>query len=563
MAEDGKKPKDFESTVRLNLSDLDPYAKDEEPESDTFDTSVDDAEMNFMDLQAELDAMDESLADFGRDTRLNSSDSTHDNTQLADEQLETLVMDRQGEQAPTSVDDDLNVLADLEDDASFSFQDFDISDHASEVDELQDSGDDFQLNQFFDEDQTIKIDEMLSSEFAKDDDTLVLKDRDDLEIKAKAESLDDFPILEMGDVDADSDTEFESQVTAAQETTMDISLDQELDFDDVNLQADEEISLIDVSLVDELPADGMTSDDAKADEDFAAAYAIDEVLPEFDVSDSNTSVPGEEMHVGESVKQIKLPVDEKADASATAASLASVQQKSTGDSSMPNQEKSKTTITKNWLAKGNTPQIMVAAALAAGLLLGGAGVWLAMSSEAQVSELQSLLQASQAKVTLLEEELTIEKSRVVADAPALAFKDETPPEVVGESQAAAIAEIPAADAIRPMLEEVTAKVISEQAVEKPVLKTTVKPITPQTPSVKDSGVWLVNVSSEPTMAGAEKVQKALLDADINSVITPANIKGRDWYRVQLTGFDTSAAAKVYIKTLELELGYKGMWVGHE
>jgi len=643
MAADGNKPDDFESTVRLNLADLEPYAKDEEPEIETLETSEDDAEMNFLDLQAELDAMDESLSDLGSDKTLGSSDPMIDTSDLSLESSamddpqhqETLVMDK------PMIDEGLNLSA--EEESPFSFQDFDASDNEPEVEALQGADEDFQLDHFFDEDPSLEIDQMLSPEVdpnakgANEVDehqaTLVMQDLDSTIHSAQAVD-DDLPILDIGgDVD---EADIENTFSAVQEPALDdrldpeldAQLDQELNFDAVNLGAGDDVSLVDESLGDEINADVSAFEEEKfesekldasqADEDFAAAYAIDNVIPELDTSgfkDSDAAMLIEEMAVedmpdearagetftdeintdktqpsevisdAESAKQIELPVDESADerasdemvdhllrdASASAATAATaaavaVHDKPIGDSPMPNKEQSKAKKTEANANQSKKPQIMVAAALAGGLALGGAGAWLAMSAQAQVGELQALLQASQGKVAQLEDELAIEKSRVVADAPDLAFKDETKPEVAVEAKPAPVKETPTVAEIEaekvPTPEVAPAKV---EEVAKPVaavVKPVVKPITPLTPVVGDNEAWVVNVSSEPTLAGAENMQKTLADADIKSVITKANINGRDWYRVQLTGFDSRAAAKVYIETLELELGYKGMWVGH-
>jgi len=505
---------------------------------------------------------------------------------------------------------------------------------------LQGADEDFQLDHFFDEDPGLQIDQMLSPEVdvhTKADNevddhqaTLVMQDLDTAMNLAPTVD-DDLPILDIGG-DAD-EADIESPFSTVQEPTLDDrlnpqldeQLDQELNFGAENLGAGDEVLLVDESLGDEINADVSAFEEEKfeaeklnssqADEDFAAAYAIDNVIPELDTSGFNESdaamlieemavedmpdkasldetntgekstdkiQPSGAMSDAESAKQIELPVDESADervsdemvddllrdtsVSAATATAAAAHDNPIGDSPMPNKEKSSAKKTEANANQSKKSQIMVAAALAGGLVLGGAGAWLAMSAQAQVGELQALLQASQGKVAQLEDALAIEKSRVVADAPDLAFKDETEPEVAVEVKPAPVEETPtvaAAEAEKAAPPEVILANVEEVA--KPVaavVKPVVKPITPLTPVVGDNEAWVVNVSSEPTLAGAENMQKTLADADIKSVITKANINGRDWYRVQLTGFDSRAAAKVYIETLELELGYKGMWVGH-
>jgi len=106
----------------------------------------------------------------------------------------------------------------------------------------------------------------------------------------------------------------------------------------------------------------------------------------------------------------------------------------------------------------------------------------------------------------------------------------------------------------------------ESAPLEPVKEETVlqlPPITPKTPISSDSskGDWVVNVSSHTNEELATKESARLLNLGLNPEVHTATIKGRTWYRVQITGFASKDEAKAKLRDLQQRLGIKGAWIG--
>ncbi|MFC1536953.1 SPOR domain-containing protein [Pseudomonadota bacterium] len=89
------------------------------------------------------------------------------------------------------------------------------------------------------------------------------------------------------------------------------------------------------------------------------------------------------------------------------------------------------------------------------------------------------------------------------------------------------------------------------------------PITPQTPIAPTSSIgdWVVNVSSHANRELATKENGRLKAQGLNPEVHTAEIRGRTWYRVQVTGFTSKDEAKASLKDLQQRLGIQGAWIG--
>lgn len=72
--------------------------------------------------------------------------------------------------------------------------------------------------------------------------------------------------------------------------------------------------------------------------------------------------------------------------------------------------------------------------------------------------------------------------------------------------------------------------------------------------------WVVNVGSYADEDAAHHQQRQLKAAGYASRVEAARVDGRTWYRVQVAGFATSAAAHAQAVALKRRLGYKRLWV---
>ncbi len=83
----------------------------------------------------------------------------------------------------------------------------------------------------------------------------------------------------------------------------------------------------------------------------------------------------------------------------------------------------------------------------------------------------------------------------------------------------------------------------------------------QQPDTTD-GVWAVNVASYSARDDAQQQQQALKTSGYRAVVVPAQVDDKTWYRVQVTGFATPAAAHATAVALQSNLGYQQLWVMH-
>lgn len=83
---------------------------------------------------------------------------------------------------------------------------------------------------------------------------------------------------------------------------------------------------------------------------------------------------------------------------------------------------------------------------------------------------------------------------------------------------------------------------------------------PSAPVGAAAGSWVINLASSPDKAAAERFAARALRNDIPVVLVKAGVKGRDYWRVQLTGFASRNAARSYAGPVSEKLGLKDVWI---
>lgn len=89
------------------------------------------------------------------------------------------------------------------------------------------------------------------------------------------------------------------------------------------------------------------------------------------------------------------------------------------------------------------------------------------------------------------------------------------------------------------------------------------PTYPPGPSaVAGSGeaTWGLNLASLSTREAAEALQAQLNQRGYDTVITPAVVRERHWYRVQVLGLPSAAAARTLAERFMADTGLKNVWV---
>ncbi|MDB5988270.1 MAG: hypothetical protein JWR16_3323 [Nevskia sp.] len=129
---------------------------------------------------------------------------------------------------------------------------------------------------------------------------------------------------------------------------------------------------------------------------------------------------------------------------------------------------------------------------------------------------------------------------------------------------AAITATPAAATEHPRATAAVAPTVADAARlarTEPVRPVPAAPVVAAAPAVTlASGSWAINIASYSDQAPADKQAKELQAGGYNATVQPAQVNGRQWYRVQVRGFDSSAAAQAQMQALKTKSGYANVWV---
>lgn len=82
---------------------------------------------------------------------------------------------------------------------------------------------------------------------------------------------------------------------------------------------------------------------------------------------------------------------------------------------------------------------------------------------------------------------------------------------------------------------------------------------PATAAQQDSGPWAINLMSSIDRRDLERIARRAESADIPTLLTSADIKGRQYWRLQVTGFKSLARAKARAPAIQQALGIREVW----
>jgi len=86
------------------------------------------------------------------------------------------------------------------------------------------------------------------------------------------------------------------------------------------------------------------------------------------------------------------------------------------------------------------------------------------------------------------------------------------------------------------------------------------PVEAVTPAAAPAGDWVVNLASYNHEAMARRKLGEFQAKGVTAEIETTTIKDRQMYRIRVTGFENSRAARASIGSLEKTLGLKGVWI---
>lgn len=79
-------------------------------------------------------------------------------------------------------------------------------------------------------------------------------------------------------------------------------------------------------------------------------------------------------------------------------------------------------------------------------------------------------------------------------------------------------------------------------------------------AVADEGPWIINLLSSTDKAYVERFSRKSGAGKYHAVLNRAMVNGRQYWRLQITGFKTAAAARNQAGTVKQELGIKDVWI---
>ena len=80
------------------------------------------------------------------------------------------------------------------------------------------------------------------------------------------------------------------------------------------------------------------------------------------------------------------------------------------------------------------------------------------------------------------------------------------------------------------------------------------------PAATASGPWVINLTSSQDKAAVERFVARARTKGITAELVKAEVKGRDFWRAQLTGFASRNAARTYAEPVRKKLRLKDVWI---
>jgi septal ring-binding cell division protein DamX len=139
-------------------------------------------------------------------------------------------------------------------------------------------------------------------------------------------------------------------------------------------------------------------------------------------------------------------------------------------------------------------------------------------------------------------------------------RDDQPASLVASNTGTGTTDIPAS----PPAEQAT-EVPEPAAPAEPVQQTTpaAGPKTAPTGKNASSGPWVINLISSTDRAYVERFSRERDATRFNAVVNEARVRGRQYWRLQIAGFESAAAARRQAATVKQGLGIKDVWIFRE
>ena len=127
---------------------------------------------------------------------------------------------------------------------------------------------------------------------------------------------------------------------------------------------------------------------------------------------------------------------------------------------------------------------------------------------------------------------------------------EEPAEAAGDATIIALADMSSETGITEPVAKTAADTTEEQLIE------TMEPVIP----VAKTGNWVINLSSYTWKATANRKLALFQQQGVDAEVFEVLIKDKPMYRIRVTGFENSRAAKAEIPKLEQKLDLEGAWI---
>jgi hypothetical protein len=101
--------------------------------------------------------------------------------------------------------------------------------------------------------------------------------------------------------------------------------------------------------------------------------------------------------------------------------------------------------------------------------------------------------------------------------------------------------------------------IEASSAEPGIQATTVADANPPQTSLKE-GRWVINLLSDPNKALAERFANRARERGVPVEQTRSEVKGRVFWRVQITGFETASEARAHADEVKAKLRLKDVWI---
>jgi cell division septation protein DedD len=125
------------------------------------------------------------------------------------------------------------------------------------------------------------------------------------------------------------------------------------------------------------------------------------------------------------------------------------------------------------------------------------------------------------------------------------------------------------DESAPASEETAGAAVGQVAASNPVTDATktsppdespVMAAKPPPSSAAKDNLWVINLVSSPNKTDAERFAARAGSRGIETELLEVTVKGKQYWRVQITGFPSREAAKAYSGTARERLGLKDVWI---